>query len=219
MAKDKAARAQELEAERQKFGVMVQLFERDFGTNSYLHRAPEFRNPQQLAGAKILVNRYKLLGLLPKRGRVVEVGVDRGNFSRQIIQATEPTSLTLIDIDLSRMTEENTKYLSQHPAVTIIGGDSATTLQSLNGEFDWIYIDAHHGYEYVTRDIQASCDKIKVGGYLVFNDYTLWSPANMMNYGVLRAVNEFMNDHQGWTVTHLALQGAGYYDLAAQRIA
>ena len=147
----------------------------------------------------------------------MEVGVDRGHFSRRILDSAKPDSLTLIDIDLSRMTDENREFLSRNPSVEIIEGDSAKTLKSLKGKFDWVYIDAHHGYDFVKRDIEAIYKKIKLDGYLIFNDYTMWSPANMMNYGVMRAVNEFLNDNQNWVVTHLALQGAGYHDLAIQR--
>lgn len=217
MTKDRLARETAIEESRKRFGIEVILFERDFGINSYLNRAPELKNPEQLSGARILVNRYHLLDLLPKEGRVVEVGVDRGHFSRRILDSAKPDSLTLIDIDLSRMTDENREFLSRNPSVEIIEGDSAKTLKSLKGKFDWVYIDAHHGYDFVKRDIEAIYKKIKLDGYLIFNDYTMWSPANMMNYGVMRAVNEFLNDNQNWVVTHLALQGAGYHDLAIQR--
>jgi predicted O-methyltransferase YrrM len=220
MTQDFDARLRQLEQARKQFGNLVKSFESDFGRNSFLQRAPDLTNPErQLAGSTIVVNRYRLLELLPKNGRVVEVGVDRGLFSKQILRVAKPRDLTLIDIDLSRMEQENRAVLEASGKVQIIEGDSATMLNSLTGMFDWIYIDAHHGYDYVVADINASHKKIEIGGYLVFNDYTIWSPANMLSYGVMRAVNEFLNANPGWVVTHLALQGAGYFDLAVKRIA
>jgi hypothetical protein len=51
---------------------------------------------------------------------------------------------------------------------------------------------------------------------MVLNDYTAWSPASMSKCGVAKATNEFANQRR-WPVTALALQGAGYYDIALMR--
>lgn len=215
---DEARRREDLETLRRKFGIQVQLFERDFGMSSYLHRAPKLKHAHQLEGAEILIDRETLIDRLPKAGDVIEVGVDRGNFSRRILETAKPRSLTLIDIDLSRITDENRSFVLSQRNVTILEGDSSSTLSTLTGEYDWIYIDADHGYQAVQKDIVAATRKVKLGGFLVFNDYTMWSPANMMNYGVLKAVHELLNKDQNWAMRYLALQGAGYHDVALKRL-
>jgi predicted O-methyltransferase YrrM len=215
---DQAARLARLDEQRRGFGVQVLLFERDFGVNSYINRAPSLADPQQLVGAEILADRYEIIRRMPKNARVVEIGVDTGKFSRFIIENAAPADLTLIDIDLDRLKEANRAFLAERPEAKIIAGDSSTTVRGLEGEFDWIYIDADHGYDAVVKDTEAAWPKIKVGGYLIFNDFTAWSPANMMNYGVLRCAIEFLNAHPNWQVRYLGLQGAGYHDLAVQRV-
>lgn len=217
MTHDKASRLAELETARKRFGHLIQAYEKDFGTNSYLNRAPVIRSVRQLEGARLLADRYVLLDLLPKAGRVAEVGVDRGHFSRQILDRCAPRELFLIDIDLSRLDPENAAVLRQQTQVHIVEGRSEQVLASLSGPFSWIYIDGDHSYDQVCADIAAAAPLIEAGGYLVFNDYTLWSPANMMNYGVSRAVNEFLNANDDWDVAYFALQGGGYHDFALKR--
>jgi predicted O-methyltransferase YrrM len=217
MEDQRESRLKTIEDARRRLGQLIQSFERDYGSNSYLNRAPTV-SATQLEGAKLLPDRYALLELLPKAGTVIEVGVDKGDFSLRILETAQPQHLTLIDIDLSRLRPENERLLREVPLVHFIEDDSARSLSRIaKSSCDWIYIDAHHGYEYVSRDIQAAFDKIRIGGYLVFNDYTLWSPANMMNYGVSRAVNEFLNANRDWVVDCFALQGGGYHDIALRR--
>lgn len=207
-----------LEKTRAEFSRLVQDYERDFGLNSYLNRAPSLK-PDQLIDAKILSDRYSLLDSLPKNSVVVEVGVQKGNFSVQILKKTIPSHLILIDQDLSQISKDNLALLQQRGSVEFVEDDSSHALSSIEESFcDWIYIDAHHGYEFVSRDIQLANSKIRVGGYLVFNDYTHWSATNMTNYGVSRAVNEFLNSHLNWQVAYLALSGGGYHDIALKRI-
>jgi cephalosporin hydroxylase len=133
----------------------------------------------------------------------------------KILELTTPSKLILIDIDLKRLKEENEAILRRNERVEFIEGDSAEELFKLpKHSCDWIYIDACHDYDHVRRDIIAAADKVRVGGYLIFNDYTSWSPANMMNYGVSRAVNEFLNENPNWLVSSFALSPGGYHDIA-----
>lgn len=218
MSSEKSSRLQEIERARKHLGSLVQAYERDFGINSYLNRAPRVAQ-KKLDFSRMLVDRYELLRQLPQNSLGVEVGVDKGDFSRHILDSVDPVHLCLIDIDFSRLSVANEKILRNESRVELIEGDSALCLTKLASRAcDWIYVDAHHGYEYVSKDIQAAHDKIKLGGYLVFNDYTLWSPANMMNYGVSRAVNEFLNQTEDWTVAFFALSGGGYHDIALRRV-
>jgi Methyltransferase domain len=96
--------------------------------------------------------------------------------------------------------------------------DSAETLQSFpDAYFDWIYIDAQHTYEGVKRDIAAAAAKVNSDGFLVFNDYTMWSYVEMQPYGVVAAVNEFCIEHD-WEFAYLTLPDHMYCDVAARKI-
>jgi len=82
--------------------------------------------------------------------------------------------------------------------------------------FDWIYIDAQHTYKGVKRDIPAAA-KVKSDGFLVFNDYTVWSQVEMQPYGVVAAVNELCLEDQ-WEFAYLALPPHMYCDVAVRRM-
>jgi hypothetical protein len=84
--------------------------------------------------------------------------------------------------------------------------------------FDWIYIDADHSYEGVKKDINKSKTKVKRDGLLVFNDYTPWSVAELIPYGVPKAVNEFCIANN-WEIIYFALDSYfGYHDVAIRRM-
>ena len=54
-------------------------------------------------------------------------------------------------------------------------------------------------------------------GYLIFNDYTYWSPVECIPYGVMHAVNELCLD-EDWQVAYFALDPYMYCDVAIRRI-
>ncbi len=55
--------------------------------------------------------------------------------------------------------------------------------------FDWVYIDANHGYDSASEDIALWWPKVKKEGYLAGHDYIVRE-----SFGVLQAVNEFLNE-------------------------
>ena len=57
-----------------------------------------------------------------------------------------------------------------------------------NLPIDLIYVDGNHIYEAVVQDIKLWWPKIKIGGYMVFDDYG--SPA----FGVTQAVDKYFPD-------------------------
>ena len=58
-----------------------------------------------------------------------------------------------------------------------------------DNHFDWIYIDGNHLYEFVKRDLESYCQKVKVGGYITGDDYAGWG---WWQGGVKKAVDEFI---------------------------
>jgi SAM-dependent methyltransferase len=170
-----------------------------------------------LRNCTVVPTREDLLHRLPKGGRVAEVGVLHGQFSRSILELAAPDELHLIDHRI----EPGVRALAAedlHGRVQVHEGDSSDVLQTFSpASFDWIYIDAQHTYEGVARDIQAAQRVLKSDGLLVFNDYTPWSYVEMQPYGVVAAVNDLCLDG-GWEVVYLALPAHMYCDVAVRRI-
>jgi hypothetical protein len=59
---------------------------------------------RHLEHARLLANRSELLTRMPQGGVVAEIGVDEGEFSAQILAATRPATLHLIDLWVARAT-------------------------------------------------------------------------------------------------------------------
>ena len=168
--------------------------------------------PDVLEDCKLVADRFALLRLLPKQGKVAEIGTETGNFARRIVELSQPTELHLVDINYSKF---DPAELSS-PAVIRHEGLSTDILATFpDGCFDWIYIDADHSYKGVRRDARAAARKVKPGGFLVFNDFGHIDPS-MARYGVHRAVVEFINE-QGWQMRYFAYNAAALYDIAIQR--
>jgi predicted O-methyltransferase YrrM len=53
--------------------------------------------------------------------------------------------------------------------------------------FNFVFIDANHGYEFVKEDILAWWPKLKKGGLMCGDDYQ-----NKPTHGVIRAVDELL---------------------------
>jgi hypothetical protein len=77
-------------------------------------------------------------------------------------------------------------------------------------------VDASHFIDHVRLDLNAAKTRVKRGGYIVCNDYTVWSPFEAQPYGVLQAVNEFLAK-EAFDVSHFALHPFGYHDIALCR--
>jgi hypothetical protein len=174
--------------------------------------------PKHLANCKVFPLRQAILEQMPKHGRVAEVGVQEGVFSEDILAICQPAELQLIDIDLTtyKVAERFADRIAEG-VVTLHEGDSADEISRFpDGHFDFIYIDADHSYAAVKRDIAASVSKVRVGGYLLFNDYTFWSPAECMPYGIMQAVNELCLA-EDWEILYFAFGHMGYADVALRR--
>jgi hypothetical protein len=96
-------------------------------------------------------------------------------------------------------------------------GDSSSILQTFaDGYFNVVYLDADHSCAGVKKDIHAAIPKVKQDGFLVFNDYTYWSPVECMQYGVIQAVNELCLEAE-WEMVYFALAWYMYCEVALRR--
>lgn len=175
---------------------------------------------EHLEKCRLLPNREELITKhLPKGGRVAEVGTFRGHNARTILSGAQPDELHLIDVDFSQLerTEPIGAALQSGQAVLNQNDSVAALLTFPDGYFDWIYIDGDHSYEGVTRDIAAAAQKVKHDGLLVFNDYTYWSHAELVPYGVIHGVNELCL-REGWYLEYYTLDSLMYCDVAIRRM-
>jgi hypothetical protein len=185
-----------------------------FWGEGLLRPAPQL-GTEHLRHCMVVPDRTVLLEHLPSGGIVAEVGTLHGAFAREILRIASPRELHLIDHEIH---PDVRGLAEQFASVRVHDRDSVEALESFRNEyFDWIYIDAQHSYEGVKRDIDAARLKIRKDGLIVFNDYTMWSYAEMQPYGVVPAVNELCID-DGWEVVYLTLPSHMYCDVAVRRM-
>lgn len=167
----------------------------------------------QLDTCRLVANRQELVRRLPRGGKVAELGTYRGDFARSILDLADPAELHLVDVtfELCRPDVLQDSRVRRHETTTtsFLGASRAA-------EFDWIYIDADHGYEAVAADIAGARHRVKPGGYLVFNDFARIVRPGFGVFGVHQAVMEFAAE-SGWPVALFCLNGEALYDIALQR--
>lgn len=156
---------------------------------------------------KELKDRIELLTLFPKCGVGAELGVERGNFSEQLLEKAMPRELWLIDawrhlpgeyendpVDhddetFERMYQRIAKKYSGHMRVNVLRSlieDAAAKFP--DDYFDWIYLDADHSAEAVKRHLQLWIPKVKEGGIIAGHDY--YNTGNFPWIHVKEAVDE-----------------------------
>lgn len=136
-----------------------------------------------------------------------EVGVQRGRFSRQILQSW-PGTLVMLDAweklddysDVSNVSnEEHLACLAEaqnvakdfEPRGVIVKARSPEAASYYtDGALDLVYLDANHSYEAVMTDLRAWTPKIRKGGAIAGHDY-LDGALPEGNFGVKSAVTEF----------------------------
>lgn len=176
----------------------------------FLHekRPPELR-AGALEGAQVFATRHALMRALVAGGSGGEIGVQAGDFSRFMLDELRPEKLHLFDMSDRWLRAD----VRDDPRTELHLGDSSALLaRQPDRSFDWLYIDGDHSYDGVHRDAEAALRKIRPGGLLVFNDYTMWSPGEAIPYGVVACVNELVND--GLDMLGVALTPTGYLDVA-----
>lgn len=194
---------------------------------------------EHLQDARLYATRQDLVEALPlvKGGRIAEVGVAFGGFSKHIVECHKPAEfhafdtfhLHLVSTIWGCQTQEVLKGMThldfycaemQATGVSCVChvGDSAQNMATLPANhFDMIYIDAGHDYSAVKLDACLAANTVKADGILVFNDYTLYDPFAKVNYGVVQVVNE-MVVFRGWKVIGFALENHMFCDIAIQRL-
>jgi hypothetical protein len=170
-----------------------------------------------VCNCRVFASRHRGIESLPKGGVIGEVGTQTGRFADFIYCTAQPQELHLFDLTLEFFDSNLLVEPIRDGRVQIHLGDSSQELGKFPDEhFDWLYIDGDHSYDGVKRDISEAIRTVKRNGVLVFNDYTTWSPLEVCNYGVLKAVNELVDSGE-WDFLYFALHPWGYHDVALHR--
>jgi len=148
-------------------------------------------------------NREGLLDVLPKHSLVAEIGVYRAEFSKKILEKTQPLNLFLIDpwktmldgenIDLQfeSFYQEVKNKFKDNTNVFVIRKTSSEAADAITS-LDWVYIDADHHYEPCLNDLRTYAPKVKENGYICGHDWVT-KPKN--GFGVNDAVNQFVKEN------------------------
>lgn len=186
--------------------------------------------------SRLYSNRKVMLDALPIKigGRALEIGVALGDFSRAIMDRMQPEIFYAADIFemheaashwgtpssvLFNGMSHKDFFLDRFKGeqVVALAGPSSQTLHQIDdNSLDLIYVDAEHTYEPVKADAETSLRKLRRGGIMIFNDYTLFDQYMGVAYGVVRAVNELVNDHD-LEVLGLALEINMFCDIAVRK--
>jgi hypothetical protein len=182
----------------------------------------KFKHSRVFSGRNYLLKHC--MTFLPANPIACEVGVAEGFFSENILNILNPEKLFLID--LYQHSSSHNAYLpgnhfsyitekfKNNIRVFIKKGLSWDMLNTLESDsLDYLYIDGDHSYASVQKDIQAAYRVVKSGGIIQLNDYTTFSPIENIRYGVVHAVNEFIQKYSP-EVLGVSLDKDGYNDIA-----
>jgi hypothetical protein len=171
----------------------------------------------RIAQCRVSGDRTEIIRAMPNRGNVVEVGTQTGQFAQFILRQCTHIRLYTIDTDYSNFERAALEPFVQARRLELIQGFSWDELAKFPANyFSWIYFGVSHSLDHIRRDLAVARTRVEVGGYLICNGYTAWSPFEATPCGVLPAVNEFLA-HQDFEVAHLALHPFGYHDIALRR--
>lgn len=167
----------------------------------YEQTIPKMKLEQRnIANCKILLDRKVLLENLPKDAVVAEIGVDKGDFSEQILDICTPAKLYLVDAWHSeryhdglfhQVTERFSKRIDSGEIEIKRGLSIEMAGDFADQSLDWVYIDTDHSYETTIRELCLYASKVKVGGIISGHDYTMGNFIKWYRYGVIEAVHQF----------------------------
>lgn len=199
---------------------------------------------QQLNGARLYSSREEYAKSLKQGIRYLEVGVAWGYSAELFAGASKASSVTLLDWynqdlkcwswrkfgscqcqgfkhELLYTPETHEQYIKDKFSnynLTTVKGEASAMLPTINGEYDFIYIDISND-RYITRKVLNLAQRlIPVGGIIGLNDYLIYDGIiEDQPYGTFQTVNQFLDENKNWVVDGLALHNLGFYDIYIRR--
>ena len=169
---------------------------------------------KHISNCSIVLNRKSMLELIGKQDTVAELGVNRGEFSEEILMALSPKTFHVVDIWGSDRyhsgiyQEVMTKFSNQIESGTVKIHRKLSTMAASDFQssyFDFIYIDTDHSYTTTRDELLAYASKMKESGIIAGHDYSMGNWIKSYRYGVIEAVHEFCVKH-GWEIIYLTAE-------------
>jgi predicted O-methyltransferase YrrM len=181
---------------------------------------------KHISNCELVLDRRTMLQRIGKRGVVAELGVNRGDFSAEILSSTTPEILHLVDIwgtdryheGLFDEVKRKFKERIESDVVRIhrkISTDAASDFE--DGYFDMVYIDTDHSYSTTRDELLAYSPKMKPDGIIAGHDYSMGNWVKSYRYGVIEAVHEFCAEHD-WELLYLTAEPLESQSFAIRRI-
>lgn len=165
-----------------------------------------------IKNCKILEDRSKLLNEIPDLSICAQIGINKGDFSREILESVRPKMLHLLDQNTEsvKIARVRFKEYVHERQVSVYEQEPLVWLNSMPDEtFDWIYIDGDHSYGKLKKILEAADTKIKSDGMITLNNYVFLGSSDLKKYNVIEATNEFCLDYN-YELLHYALHGRMY---------
>lgn len=178
------------------------------------------------AGCELLPDRAHLLDEMPKGAVAAEIGVAFGDYTREIMNRTDPARLFLIDAWATERYREGLAKIRSDWAgeidagrIVIEQGLSTDVLPTLApGSLDWAYIDTNHAYQTTLEELELCRTLVKPGGRIAGHDFCTGNVIDAVPYGVVEAVAKFCHDHD-WGFRFLTLETRGHFSFCLEALA
>lgn len=179
-----------------------------------------------VANCQLVLNRRRMLESIGTKDIVAELGVNRGAFSRVILEVLKPSKLHLVDTWASERYHEGLMHTIENDFATEINSDVVKIHQSMSLDasrlfppeyFDVIYIDTDHSYSVTKAELLAYEPTIKPDGLILGHDYSMGNWHKSYRYGVIEAVHEFCVA-RGWELLFLTIDPIESQSFALRRL-
>lgn len=173
---------------------------------------------------KIRISRFKtfieLLNEL-KYKKIVEIGVNRGYYSRYLLNGIKDIEFHGVDpwLAYDEYVENHTDqtymdliYRHARKRLLPLGANliKATSMEAVSkfadNSLDMVFIDGNHSFRWVTEDIHEWSKKVRPGGMIAGHDY--WNSANVKPWVEIKTEEERLRLCQvkdvvdAWTASH-----------------
>ncbi len=178
-----------------------------------------------IKNCQLLVDRRQMIDKLVKDGIIAEIGVDKGDFSQDILLISKPRILHLIDywkgddgLKIKERVEERFEQEILNSKVIINHGCSLEVLQSLPDKYlDWVYLDTCHSFDQTYKELELIMHKVKENGMICGHDFSMGNWKHLLRYGVIEAVSKFCLKHH-WQLAYISLESNLFWSFALKKI-
>jgi hypothetical protein len=188
--------------------------------SSFLDRATEKMPFMATRQRKIWLQRHNqaraafLARNVKLNGCSAEIGVHMGAFTPNIVAATQPAKLHLIDPwyllgpewdwdgeetstveAFANILMRFERQIMNGQIIPNVAFDLELIPELPDDYFDWVYVDTTHQYDHTLAELNALIPKIKTGGVIAGDDW--FEEPDHIHHGVSRAILEFVEAQAG----------------------